>query len=77
MVSVHYPKLDFVNIDQTTNLDIVTYRDGLLEYLRRFRGIKQEYLPWYCQFYNLTRQKNQDELRALMIAQLHTYKKSG
>lgn len=75
MVSVHYPKLSFVNVDDAPDLSVVTYRDDLLMYLRQFRGIKANHLGWYCHLFDLKRQLSKEELKRLMVNQLHTYKK--
>jgi transposase-like protein len=76
--SVHYPKLEFESMNETTNTFVIQYFEQLLQFLKNYRGIKNELLSQYCNFYDFQSHLNKEELTKLIIHQInHSKKRNG
>lgn len=72
--SVHYNKLKFVSSKEATNLDAVAYLENLLSYFKQYRGIKNELLAKYCNFYDFQKNLTEDELSTTIMNQISSHK---
>lgn len=75
MSDVNYEKLDFISSKEVTNIDAISYLDGLLKFLKGYRGIKAELLSRYCVFYDFKTNLSEEEFTNLVIAHIGLHKK--
>ncbi len=75
MSDINYSKLEFVSASESSNLVALYYLENLLSFLKQYRGIKNDLLAKYCNFYDFQKNLSKEELINLIINQIGRYKK--
>lgn len=77
MTSINYPKLIFVPFIEIERQSAITHIEGLIAFLKTFRGIKKELLSQYSNFYDFKTNYDNESLVDRIIHRISTHKKKN